>query len=336
MRKMYFVVNLVAGKAMIAEKLGKIIDEFTKADFEVTIHTTQSGDDAARAAEYACANSFDLLVCAGGDGTLSQCLQGIMNSDNRIPIGYIPAGSTNDFAKSLGIPKDTMQAVERIINGKAVPCDVGGFNNEFFSYIVAFGAFTNITYETSQNVKNVFGHTAYVFSGLMQLANIKPRHMRIEYDDNVIEDDFIFGMVTNTASVAGMLSMSQFMLDDGLFEVMLIKKPSNPIQLQQIVKSLMNINEEIDKEYIKFFRTDKIKFTSLCAESVTWTRDGEYGGDYISNTIVNYHRAVSFIVDDDLIKVTGERFRNKEYLSENNMEIEMKVMNEQSNTGEMQ
>lgn len=335
MRRMYFVVNLVAGKAMIAEKLGKIIDEFTKADFEVTIHTTQSSDDAARAAEYACANSFDLLVCAGGDGTLSQCLQGIMNSENRIPIGYIPAGSTNDFAKSLGIPKDTMQAVERIIHGKAVPCDVGGFNNEFFSYIVAFGAFTNITYETSQNFKNVFGHTAYVFSGLMQLANIKPRHMRIEYNDNVIEDDFIFGMVTNTASVAGMLSMSEFMLDDGLFEVMLIKKPTNPLQLQQIVKSLMNINEEIDKEYIKFFRTDKIKFTSLCTESVTWTRDGEYGGDYISNTIINHHRAVSFIVDDDLIKVTGERFRNKEYLSDDNLEIEMKLMNDQLDTGEM-
>ena len=305
MKRMYFIVNLFAGKAMIAEKLGKIIDEFTKNNYEVTVHTTQSGNDAAKAAEYACTSGFDLLVCAGGDGTLSQCLQGIMNSSSRIPIGYIPAGSTNDFARSLGIPKDTMASVERIIHGRAVPCDVGGFNNEYFSYIVAFGAFSNIAYETSQNVKNVFGHSAYVFNGIKQLPSIKSKHMRVEYGDNVIEDDFIFGMVTNTASVAGMLSMKEFLLDDGMFEVVLVKMPTNPMQLQNIVRSLFNMKGEIDKEYIKFFRTDKIKFTSIGNETVTWTRDGEYGGDYITNTIINHQRAVSFIVDDSIIKISN-------------------------------
>ena len=297
MKKLFFIVNLVAGKALISEKLGKIIDEFVKAGYEVTVHTTQSGDDATVKAEYACANGFDLIVCAGGDGTLSQCLQGIMHSEHRIPIGYIPAGSTNDFAKSLGIPKDTMDAVSNIINGSPVPCDVGGFNDDYFSYIVAFGAFTNITYETAQPIKNVLGHTAYILTGLMQLTNIRSRRMRIEYDDQVIEDDYIFGMVTNTASVAGMMSMSDFLLDDGVFEVVLIKKPANPLQLQQIVSSLLNINEEINKDYIKFFRTNKITFTSLNDEAVTWTRDGEYGGDNPVNTVFNYNKAVSFIVD---------------------------------------
>ena len=164
MRKMYFVVNLVAGKAMIAEKLGKTIDEFTKADFEVTIHTTQSGDDAARAAEYACEKSFDLLVCAGGDGTLSQCLQGIMNSDNRIPIGYIPAGSTNDFAKSLGIPKDTMQAVERIINGKPFRVMSAASITSILLLYSGFRSFYEYNIRDSRRMSRTFSDIQPIFS----------------------------------------------------------------------------------------------------------------------------------------------------------------------------
>lgn len=309
MKRLYFIVNLVAGKALISEKLGKIVDEFVKGGYEVTVHPTQSGDDAAVQAQYACANGYDILVCAGGDGTLSQCLQGIMRSEKRIPIGYIPAGSTNDFAKSLGIPKDAVAAARNIVTGHPVPCDVGGFNDDYFSYIVAFGAFTNITYETSQPIKNIFGHTAYILTGLMQLANIRARRMRVEYDDNVIDDEFIYGMVTNTASVAGMLSMADFLLDDGEFEVVLIKKPSNPLQLQQIISSLLNINEEINRDYIRFFRTNKITFTSLNEEPVTWTRDGEYGGNQLVNTIFAYNKAVEFIVDDNPeIHLAGDPF----------------------------
>ncbi len=310
MKKAYFIVNLVAGKAMIAEKLGMIINEFTKSNYEMTVHTTQSSKDAAEAAEYACANKYDLIVCAGGDGTLSQCIQGIMKSEQRLPIGYIPAGSTNDFAKTLGIPKDTMAAVKLIIEGKPVPCDVGGFNSEFFSYIVAFGVFTNISYETSQNLKNVLGHAAYFLNGLMQLTSIKSKRMRVEYDGNMIEDDFIFGMVSNTASVAGMLSMSEFVLDDGLFEVMLIKKPTNPLQLQSLIRSVLNLKGDIDKTYIKFFKTSKIRFTSIGGEAVTWTRDGEYGGNYVSNTIVNNNRAISFIVNHRVVKISQDSLRS--------------------------
>ncbi len=308
LKKLYFIVNLVAGKASVADKLGRIVDEFTKAGYEVTIHTTQGSSDAVTAAEYACKEGYDLLVCAGGDGTLSQCLQGVMHSPERIPIGYIPAGSTNDFAKSLGIPKDMLDAVHTIIEGTPCSCDVGGFNDDYFSYIVAFGAFTNITYETSQNIKNIFGHAAYIFSGLMQLTGLRSRRMRIEWEDNVIEDDYLFGMVTNTASVAGMLSMDDFLLDDGVFEVLLIKKPANAIQLQKIVLSLLNIKEEIDKEYIRFFRTNKITFTSLGEEPTTWTRDGEYGGNSRVNTVFNYNRAVSFVVKKD----KDDKFTNDE------------------------
>ena len=296
MKKLYFIVNLIAGKAEIGDRLGEIINDFNKADYEVTVHITQDADDASVQAEYACSAGFDLLVCAGGDGTLSQCLQGLMRCEDRIPIGYIPAGSTNDFARTLGIPKNTTDAVRWIIEGTPTACDIGGFNNDYFTYSVAFGAFTNVSYETSQQVKNIFGHAAYFFSGLMQLTNIRSKHMRIEYDDNVIEDDFIFGMVTNSSSVAGLLSMNDFLLDDGVFEVTLIKKPSNPLQLQEIITSLLNISTEIDKDYIKFFRTNKITFTSLSDEAITWTRDGEYGGDAFKNTVCNYKKAVEFMI----------------------------------------
>ncbi|MBR6985283.1 MAG: YegS/Rv2252/BmrU family lipid kinase [Ruminococcus sp.] len=298
MKKMFFIVNLIAGRAEIGGRLGEIIDLFTKAGYEVTVHITQNSMDASVKAKYACENGFDILVCSGGDGTLSQCLQGIMNSERRIPIGYIPAGSTNDFARSLGIPRDAMSAARWVVDGSRTPCDIGGFNDEYFTYIVAFGAFTNVTYETSQPLKNVFGHAAYIFSGLMQLNSIRSKRMRVEYNGEVIEDDFIFGMVTNSSSVAGLLSMNDFLLDDGQFEVTLIKKPTNILQLQEIVRSLMNIKIAIDKEYIKFFRTDKVTFTSLSDEPLTWTRDGEYGGDSPVKTITCYNKAVDFIIGD--------------------------------------
>lgn len=298
MKKLYFIINLVAGRATIGYKLGEIIDEFNKADYEVTVRITQNSDDASKQALYACENGFDLLVCAGGDGTLSQCLRGLMNAERKIPIGYIPAGSTNDFARTLGIPKVTMDAVKWITSGKPVKCDIGSFNDKYFTYIVAFGAFTNVTYETSQQVKNILGHASYLLNGMTQLSTVRSKRMRIEYNDNVIEDDFCFGMVTNSASVAGLLSITDFLLDDGMFEVTLIKKPTNIVQLQKIVHSLLNISEEIDREYIKFFRTDKITFTSLSDEQISWTLDGEFGGDTQVNTIINCNKAIEFMIGE--------------------------------------
>lgn len=296
MEKIYFIVNLVAGKAVISKKLGKIIDEFVKDGYEVTVHTTQSSEDAVEQAVYACENGFDRLVVAGGDGTLSQCLQGVMDSERKIPIGYIPAGSTNDFAKNLGIPSDKMKAAEVAAMGEPVLCDVGGFNGRYFSYVAAFGAFTNITYETSQRVKNVFGHAAYIADGATQLGHIKAKPMRIESGDTVIEGDFIYGMVTNTASVAGMIKMKDFMLDDGAFEVTLVRKPQNPAELGKTALSLLK-NDMTDKNII-FFRTDNVTITNLSDEPFSWTRDGEYGGVEVVNHICCHKKAVSFIVNN--------------------------------------
>lgn len=295
MKKLYFIFNLQSGKATIGSKLGSVIDMFTKAGYEVTARPTQERLDACAAAKYACNVGYDLIVCSGGDGTLNEVIQGVMKSEDKIPIGYIPSGSTNDFARGVGIPKEIEEAVQWIINGKPYPCDIGSFNDKYFTYIAAFGAFIEVTYETSQQAKNMLGHAAYILNGLTRLKSIKSYHMSVTYDTGTIEDDYIFGMVTNSSSVAGLLSLSDFLLDDGLYEVTLIKTPSNPLDLQRIIHSLLNIDIDIDTAYIKSFRTSKIKFE--CDEELQWTIDGEYGGSYKVTNICNNKQAIELMTD---------------------------------------
>lgn len=290
MKKLYFIFNLQSGKATIASKLALVIDMFTKAGFEVTAHPTQERMDACSSAVYACNNNFDLIVCSGGDGTLNEVIQGVMNSEKKLPIGYIPAGSTNDFAKGVGIPKGITDAVQWIIDGSPLPCDVGGFNDKFFTYIAAFGAFTEVTYETSQQVKNYLGHAAYILNGLTRLTKIRSYHMKITADDMEFEDDYIFGMVTNSSSVAGLLSLNNFLLDDGLYEVTLIKNPGNPIDLSKTIYSLLNIDIDIDTAHIKSFRASEIHFE--CDEEIPWTIDGEFGGTVKNAAIKNNRQSI--------------------------------------------
>ena len=295
MKKLYFILNLQSGKATISSKLAVVIDMFTKAGYEVTARPTQERMDACAAAKYACGQGFDLIVCSGGDGTLNEVIQGVMRSENKLPIGYIPAGSTNDFARGVGIPRNIIDAVQWIIDGKKYPCDIGNFNDKFFTYIAAFGAFTEVTYETSQQVKNVLGHVANVLNGISRLKNIKSYHMKITYDDEIIEDNYIFGMVTNSSSVAGLLSLNNFLLDDGLYEVTLIKTPGNPLDLQRIIHSLLNIDIDIDTAYIKSFRTSKIRFE--CDDELQWTIDGEFGGAYKTVDVCNNKQAIELMAD---------------------------------------
>jgi len=295
LKKLYFIANLHSGKAMIASKLAEIIDMFTKARYEVTIRPTQEKMDATAAAKYACSQDYDLIVCSGGDGTLNEVIHGVMKSERQLPIGYIPAGSTNDFARGIGIPKNMIEAAQGIIDGEYIKCDIGSFNDKYFTYIAAFGAFTEVTYETSQQVKNYIGHAAYILSGLAHIKNIRSYHMKITTDTEVIEDDFIFGMVTNSSSVAGLLSLNDFLADDGVYEVVLIKSPNNPLDLQRIIHSVLNIEIDIDTAYIKSFRTGSISFE--CNEPIQWTVDGEYGGTFENAYVKNNRQAVTFIAD---------------------------------------
>lgn len=298
MKQIYFICNLHSGKASVGNHLAMILDRFTASGFQVTVHPTQNRGDATVCARQACdAGCYDILVCSGGDGTLNEVIQGCMTSQIPCPIGYIPFGSTNDFARGLGIPKDPEEAVDCIIHGEPMRCDVGGFNDKYFTYVAAFGAFTEISYQTSQQFKNVLGHAAYILNGISKLSKIRACRMKIEYDGGVIEDEFLYGMVTNSSSVARFLSLSDVRWDDGRFEVTLIHKPSNLVQLHQLVAAFSKIQIGLEKRYLHYFRTSKLVVTNLDEEPVSWTIDGEYGGTERVNRIVNYQQAISFRVD---------------------------------------
>ncbi|MCM1057648.1 MAG: YegS/Rv2252/BmrU family lipid kinase [Firmicutes bacterium] len=291
--KLLFVYNPKAGKAQIRTKLADILDIFAAKEYDITIFPTRKHDDARRMVEER-AGDYDLVVCSGGDGTLDEVVTGMMQSGCRVPVGYIPAGSTNDFGGSLSLPKNMVRAAEVIVNGRDFACDIGSFNSDVFVYIAAFGLFTDVSYETKQDVKNVLGHMAYLLEGMNRLSAIKSYPMKVTYGDRVIEDDFIFGMITNSMSVGGFKNITgkNVKLDDGVFEVTLIKRPRNPVELSSIMVSLLNRN--IDSSYMYCFRTAELKLEST--ESVTWTLDGENGGSHTMVNIRNICRGIDIKV----------------------------------------
>ena len=295
MKKMLFVYNANAGKAQIKNHLVPILDTFVKGGYDVVVRPTQQRLDAFETVKQR-ADEFDLIACSGGDGTLNETVKGVISSGQRVPIGYIPAGTTNDFATSLGISKDMTEAAADIISGTPFECDIGEFNGINFNYIAAFGLFTEVSYQTSQQKKNLFGHLAYVIEGAKSLASVTSYHMKIEYDDKVIEDDFIFGMVSNSMSVGGFTSKTDLgvKLDDGLFEAAFIKMPKSSVQLQETLSALKKF--ELASDFFYLFRAKKIKISS--SELIPWTLDGEFGGNIKEAEINCCHKAVSFIVKD--------------------------------------
>ena len=292
-KKMLFVYNPKAGKAQIRFKLADILDVFAAAGYEMTVIPTRKKDDA-RVSVANRGSEYELVVCSGGDGTLDEVVTGMMQSGKNTPIGYIPAGSTNDFGGSLGLPKNMVRAADVIVSGKDFPCDIGAFNEDIFVYIAAFGLFTDVSYETAQDVKNVLGHMAYILEGMKRLSAIHSFPMKISYEDKVIEDDFIFGMITNSISVGGFKNITgkNVKLDDGVFEVTLIKRPRNPIELNNIMISLMN--RDIDSDAMYCFRTDKILLES--EKPVAWTLDGENGGSHTRVEMQNICKGIDIRV----------------------------------------
>lgn len=295
MKKLLFVVNGHSGKGQIKNKLLDIIDIMIKEGYHVQVHTTQEREDATKVVREQ-AKYYDLVVCSGGDGTLDEAVTGMMQSEVRPPLGYIPAGSTNDFANSLEIPKDMIQAAKTAVLGVPFSCDVGEFNGDYFIYVAAFGIFTDVSYATSQELKNALGHVAYILEGAKRLYTIKTYHMRVEYDGNEIEGDFLLGMITNSTSVGGFKNMTgkDVKLDDGMFEVTLIHKPKNIIELNTIIASLTNLKDETD--LIDSFRAESVKFYS--EEEIPWTLDGEFGGDHKEVQIKDHCKAVDIMINE--------------------------------------
>ncbi len=273
-KKVLLIVNPCAGRTKSRAATSDIVDKFPQNEYEFSVHTTTCQGDATNIVRNN-GEGKDLVVCCGGDGTLNETINGVMDMLHRVPIGYIPTGSTNDLAATLRIPRDITEATDLIMSGNTNSYDIGLFNNRYFSYVASFGAFTKASYATSQKMKNRFGHAAYIFNGIKEWKSIKPVHMRIEYDGGVIEDDFSFGAISNSTSVGGIFkfNVNDVKLNDGYFEILLVRKvrPINaPAMLGRVVR------QEYDGKQIIFLRTSKAKFSS--PDEVPWTLDGEYGG----------------------------------------------------------
>lgn len=293
-KKLLFVYNPKSGKGAVSGYLSDMIDVMAKAGYDVMVRPTQREKDAYH---YVLANgaAFDRVVACGGDGTLDEVVTGIMESEAKVEIGYIPAGSTNDFGVSLGIEGEYDKAARIAVGDKKFMCDVGSFNSDYFVYVAAFGIFTEVSYQTSQDMKNIFGHAAYLMEAIGQLADIPMYHIQLEYDGNVIEDDFIYGMITNSTSVGGIKGIvsGDISLNDGLFEVTLIRTPKNPLELSEIIGYLTNILKETPLVYS--IQTAELKV--LSDEEIPWTLDGEFGGRHHTVLIRNLHKAMEILVE---------------------------------------
>ena len=293
-KKVLFIVNPKSGKGSIRSKLLDIVDIFVKAGFDLTLYISQSAGDA-RAKAKEVEGRYELVICSGGDGTLDEVISGMMECEKRSAIGYIPCGSTNDFAHSLKIPTSMTKAAEHIAAWKEFPCDIGRFNDDYFVYIAAFGLFTDVSYETSQDVKNVLGHLAYILEGMKKLTEIKSYPMKVESEEMTVEGNFLFGMVTNSISVGGFRNITgkHVHLDDGVFEVTLIKTPQNILELNEIIQAVIAGKSENNK-YFYQFRSSHVKFTS--ESPVAWTQDGEFGGYHEVVDVKNDKQALSLLV----------------------------------------
>jgi len=287
--KLFFIYNPHAGKEHIKGKLYGILQVLSDAGYELTVYPTKGYLDATERI-ISLPEGYDLVVCSGGDGTLDEVVTGMMRRENKLPIGYIPAGTCNDFARSLKIPSNMEQAAEIAVRGEDFSFDVGSFNENNFIYIAAFGIFTDVSYSTKQEIKNALGQMAYVLEGMKRLYNVKSYYLKVTSAEMCFEGDFLFGMVTNSKSVGGFKSIigKNVVFDDGVYEVTFIRRPKNPIELQEILAALLI--KEIDTKYMYSFRSSRIVVES--AEPIPWTLDGEFGGDHKRVVISNNPRAV--------------------------------------------
>ncbi len=277
-KNLLFIMNPRSGLMQAPKYMAEIIGRFSGAGYLTRVLMTEGKGDARDfAAEYG--GEADTVVVSGGDGTLNEVIDGMLSGGHSTPLGYIPAGSTNDFASSLGLPKSIPACVDRILNGTAGPIDIGCFNGRYFSYVASFGAFTSTTYSVPQNIKNIMGHSAYVMAGIKELAHIKSIHARITLekgtpDEEVHEGDYVLGGVCNSKSIGGIVSLQKLDVDlnDGLMEVLLIRMPKDLIELSDITASILN--GTFKSHQIEKYSARNVTFE--IDEDTHWTLDGEY------------------------------------------------------------
>lgn len=293
-KRLLLIANPCSGKAKMKTQLMSVVEIFSAADYEVTVYPTKCRGDGTHRASKIARDEYDLVVACGGDGTLNEVITGIMESNVKVPIGYIPSGTLNEWSSGLGIARNIVDAAKDIVNGKETLLDIGKFGDKYFSYTASFGAFTSASYSAAQDVKNVLGQAAYFFEGIKSIGNIKPIHLKFKTEDREIEGDFLFGAISNSMSVGGIVKFDESVvkLNDGYFEVLLIKNPDNVLKLQPLIDGILR--HELDRDGMEFFHAKEITVTQ--GEDVSWTLDGEFCQGEEEIKITNINNAVKFIL----------------------------------------
>ncbi|MDO4607915.1 MAG: YegS/Rv2252/BmrU family lipid kinase [Clostridia bacterium] len=293
-KRLLIVANPKSGRAKVKNNLLQIVQIFSDAGYEVTVYPTKSSGDATQKVASLNQGEFDRIVVCGGDGTLNEVITGAMRADLKCTFGYIPLGTLNEWSSSLNISRNALEAAKDIVSGKEIDLDIGRFDDKYFTYTASFGAFTEASYSANQDVKNVLGQAAYFFEGIKSLSNIKPLHLKFKCDEREIEDDFLFGAISNSMSVGGIVKFNDSVvkLNDGKFEVLLIKNPTTILQFQSIVDGILR--KDLTRNGIEFFQTDEI--TVIGGADVPWTLDGEFSAGQDKLVLSNISSAIHLIV----------------------------------------
>ena len=297
MKKMLFIVNPISGQKKAVKFLPEIISLFNRADYEVITYMTGAQGDATRMAALR-GGDVDLVVCCGGDGTFNETITGLLENDIHVPVGYIPSGSTNDFAASMKLSTNPLKAAQDILEGTPTAYDVGKFGNRYFSYVASFGAFTQTSYTTPQSIKNILGHTAYVLSGISELSQIRMEHVRMEIDGETVEDDYLFGAISNATSVGGVLMLDPKLVDmsDGLLEIILVRAPKNLLEITECLQALQT--QDYRNCGMVTFRSAR-DVRVLASSTMPWTLDGEREEGHLEIFVKNVHHAIHLVKKAD-------------------------------------
>lgn len=292
MKKMLFIMNPFSGQKRANKFLPDILLLYSQAGYDVTVHMT-TAQGSAREAVLRLGQGMDVIVCCGGDGTFNETVHGMLELGLNAPIGYIPAGSTNDFASSMKLPASIMQAARDVIEGEPVSYDVGKFGERYFSYTASFGAFTRASYSTPQSIKNALGHTAYLLEGIQEISQIRKEHVRMELDGRVVEDDFLFGAICNSTSLGGILTLDPKRVDmaDGLLEILLVRAPQNLTEISECIQAVQN--QTFNCSMITFCSTPTVRV--YASPEMPWTLDGEREDGHEQITVENCHLAIRLL-----------------------------------------
>ncbi len=294
MKKLLLIINPVAGRRSAKAAMFDVVKVFCEEGYEVTSAITLYRDHGKELAATAKHNGYEIVVCMGGDGTLNEVISGLMLTHDPLPLGYIATGSTNDFARTLGLDSAPAKAAKNIMLKRASELDVGSYEDGemYFSYVASFGAFTSTAYSTSQVAKNNLGHFAYIIEGFKDITNIKSYEVQVTAGDRVYNDEYIFGAVTNSRSMGGILKLEDSLVDlsDGLFEVMLLKTPKDALDMTDILVALSNGIFD-DSAMFEYFKASEIEFKM--PKGVHWTLDGEKAPAKRTVHIKNIPRAIT-------------------------------------------